>query len=274
MFLSLLLDPAEYFEITVENPEINILEKRGDYIWKLSDGRQEAFFTFEFQLRPSQEALRSAYVKCALLHETCGLPVIGVILYLTKNSYQEEYEVSFHGCKNRYVFETIKLWEYREDVESGKRKELAPFLVLMSDHPDEQVLRREKELIMQVEDEKKRANLLSIALTMALRYFQEDWVRAYFKEEMTMIKTADIFDEILGERIQKGIQQGAREAAQESVIEILQTRFDLISGGLVKLIRQVEDITILHGLIRKAVVVESPEKFEEIVKTSLPRQYP
>ena len=49
-------------------------------------------------------------------------------------------------------------------------KELAPFLILFADHPDEEVLEKEKNLIMQVEDEKKRANLLSIAVTLALHH--------------------------------------------------------------------------------------------------------
>ena len=207
IFLSLLIDP-ETIKVTVENPEINIPEKRGDYAWKVSDGDKEAYFIFEFQFRASQDALRRAYIKCALLHETCDLPVIGVILYLTRNSYQAKYEVSFHGCTNHYLFETIRLWEYKEEIEAGRRKELAPFLVLMTDHPDEEVLSREKELIMQVKDDKERADLLSIALTLALRYFKEDWLREYFKEEMAMIKTAHIFEEWFEEATQKGTPEG------------------------------------------------------------------
>jgi hypothetical protein len=80
IFLSLLIEPVQNFKISVENPEINLPEKRIDYAWRVSDGGQEAYFVFEFQLRASQQALRSAFAKCALIHETVGLPVIGVIL--------------------------------------------------------------------------------------------------------------------------------------------------------------------------------------------------
>jgi len=174
IFLSLLIESLESFKINVENPEVNLPEKRIDYAWRVGDGKHEAYFVFEFQLRASQQALRSAYAKCALIHETTGLPAIGVILYLRKKgSHKDSYEVSFHGCTNHYRFETIHLWEYREEIESGKRKELAPFLLLMTDHPDEKVLRKEKELIRQVENEKERADLLSIAMTLALHYFKK-----------------------------------------------------------------------------------------------------
>ena len=105
IFLSLLMDLNEDIEVMVENPEINLPEKRGDYAWRVSDGRGEGYFIFEFQLKADEDALKSAYVKCALLHEATGLPVM------------------------------------------------------------------EKELIMQVEDEKERADLLSIAMTLAFHFF-------------------------------------------------------------------------------------------------------
>jgi hypothetical protein len=67
----------------------------------------------------------------------------------------------------------------------------------MTDHPDEKVLRREKELIRQVEDEKERADLLSIAMPLAFHYFKKaDWVWEYFTvkiqfERLTLLKKAD-----------------------------------------------------------------------------------
>lgn len=72
IFLSLLIDPDKNIEVTVENPEINLPEKRGDYAWKVSEGEEEGYFIFEFQFKADREALRSAYVKCALLHDATG----------------------------------------------------------------------------------------------------------------------------------------------------------------------------------------------------------
>ncbi|MEW6379868.1 MAG: hypothetical protein AB1611_09695 [bacterium] len=272
IFLSLLIDPAEVegLEITVENPELNLPEMRCDYAWHVSRGDEEGYFIFEFQLKPDREALKSAFIKCALLHGDTGLPVVGVILYLTRSTCQHSYEVSLHGRSNQYRFETIHLWEYREEIESGKRKELAPFLILMADHPDEKVLRREKELIGQVEDEKERANLLSIAMTLALRHFKEKWVKELFKEEIAMIKEANIFQEWIDEAtekgIQQGIQQGARETAQESIVKVLETRFDLVPVELIKSIKKIDEISALHELLKKAVVVKSLAEFRKILR--------
>jgi predicted transposase YdaD len=274
IFFSLMIDPGKEMEIMVENPEINLPEKRSDYAWRVSDGEQEGYFTFEFQLKPNQEALRSAYVKCALLHEATGLPVIGVILYLTRGACREEYEIELFGIRNQYHFRTIRLWEYKEEIESGKRKELAPFLVLFADHPDEGVLRKEKELIMQIDDEKERADLLSIAMTLAFHHFQENWLKDYFKEEMQMIKTANFIQEWIDEGVQKGmqqgVQQGMQQGVQQSIIEILEERFDLVPAEIIQSLKKVDEPVILHRLLRKSAKIASLDEFKEVLKILTP----
>jgi predicted transposase YdaD len=146
------------------------------------------------------------------------------------------------------------------------------------------VLRKEKELIRQVEDEKERADLLSIAMTLAFHYFKKaDWVREYFREEVAMIKTANIVQEWIDEGIQQGIQEGiqqgiqegiqqgrqegiqrgAWEDAQESIREVLEARFHLIPDELVNSIRKIDEVAVLHKLLKKAAVINSLEEFEE-----------
>ncbi|MEW6379866.1 MAG: hypothetical protein AB1611_09685 [bacterium] len=128
IFLSLLIESVENFKIRVENPEINLPEKRIDYAWRVSDGKQEAYFVFEFQFRASRKALRSAYAKCALIHEAMGLPAIGVILYLReKGSHKDSYEVGFHGCTNTYRFETNTCGSAGKRSRAGRGKSLRPF---------------------------------------------------------------------------------------------------------------------------------------------------
>ncbi|MCL6584545.1 MAG: hypothetical protein K6U11_13010 [bacterium] len=226
VFVSL-LNLGEKVEIAVENPEINLPEKRADYVLRLTteDG-QEGYIIFEFQFIGSTDALKSCFIKCALLHEHTSLPVIGVIIYLMKRGCQQVYDICFQGCRNQYHFEIIRLWEYREEIESGKLKELAPFLILFTDEPVEEVLNREKKLIMQVEDEKKRANLLSIAMTLAAHRFKGAWVKEYFKEEIKMVKSADIIQEWIEEGIEKGrkegLQQGIQQGLQQGIQQGLQ----------------------------------------------------
>ena len=273
IFLGLVIDSVEDMEIMVDNPEINIPEKRGDYAWRVNDGEKEAYFIFEFQLKGDQASLRRAYVKCALLHEASGLPVIGVILYFKEGAYKESYDVEFHGNINRYYFKTIKLWEYKEEIASGRKKELAPFLVLMENNPGEEVLRKEEELIKRVEDEKERADLLSIAITLAFHIIKKEWVLEYFKEEMKMIKESGIVQEWIDEGIQQGIQQGieqgreqgVQQEAREALLDNLETRFGVVPESIVKLVNGITDPVILKMLRRKALQVKSFDEFKEIV---------
>jgi len=282
IFLSL-LSLGETIEAAVDNPEINLPEKRADDVMRVTAASgEEGRVIFEFQFTGSKDALKRCFVKCALVHEITDLPVIGVIVYLTKKGYSEVYDMCFEGCQNQYRFETIRLWEYREEIESGKRKELAPFLILFTDEPGRDVLDKEKALIMQVEDEKERANLLSLAMTIAFHRLKEAWVREYFKEEIAMIKTADIIQEWMEESmekgrkegmeqglqrgIQEGIQQGMQQGMREGLLSAislgLELRFGIKGLKLYERIGQtssVEKLTAIKDAIRAAKDLEEIE---------------
>ena len=81
-----------------------------------------------------------------------------------------------------------------------------------------------------------------------------------------MIKTADIVQEWIDEGIQQGIQQGAKEATCQGIIEILESRFDLVPVELIKSIKQIDELLVLHKLLKKTAVVESLVKFKEILE--------
>jgi len=148
----------------------------------------------------------------------------------------------------------------------------------MSEHPDDAVLRKEKELIMLVQDEKERADLLSIAMTLAVHVVKESWVKEYFKEEMKMIKTADIVQEWIDEGIQKGVQQGIQQGVQQgiqqgvqqdardAVIDILEMRFKVVPKSIIKILNEISDPSVLKILRRKAVIVDSFDDFIQIIK--------
>jgi hypothetical protein len=155
--------------------------------------------------------------------------------------------------------------------------------------PDEKVLRKEKELIMQIDNEREMADLLSIAMISAFHHFQESWLKEYFKEEMKMIKTADFIQECIDEGIQQGIQQGIRQVQQEfqqgvsqgiqqgiqqavrqAIIEVLEERFDLVPAEIIKSLKKVDEPMILHRLLRKSAKVASLDEFKDILKILTP----
>jgi hypothetical protein len=54
------------------------------------------------------------------------------------------------GGRNRFEFETVRLWEHAERIRGGDLQELAPLLVLCENEPTEATLREERELIRQL----------------------------------------------------------------------------------------------------------------------------
>jgi len=148
--------------------------------------------------------------------------------------------------------------------------------------PDEKVLRKEKELIMQIDNERERADLLSIAMISAFHHFQESWLKEYFKEKMQMIKTANFIQEWIDEGLQKGIQQGLQQGLQQgiqqgiqqglqqAIIEILEERFDLVPAEIIQSLKKVDEPAILHRLLRKSAKIASLDEFKDILKILTP----
>ncbi|MDM8531827.1 hypothetical protein QUF63_11700, partial [Anaerolineales bacterium HSG25] len=65
--------------------------------------------------------------------------------------------------------------------------------------------------------------------------------------------------------IEQGIQKGELQIAREDVIEVLMIRFGKLPKKLVKSIKQIDELTLLKTLLKKAVVVESLAKFKRLV---------
>ena len=94
----------------------------------------------------------------------------------------EEYVVSYQGRReNIFTYQAIKLWYYTEEIVSGELKELAPLLILSTREKDEKVLAKSRELILSSEDERWRADALSLAVTVAGRYFPKEFLLKFFK---------------------------------------------------------------------------------------------
>ena len=66
--------------------------------------------------------------------------------------------------------------------------------------------------------------------------------------------------------IEKGIEKGELKRAGKAVIEVLETRFDLVHKDTIRTLGKLKKIDILEDLHKKAVKVESLEEFDEIVR--------
>ena len=174
---------------TIENPEVNLPERRLDFVYGLQN-EQDYILHLDFQLRHETDIPERMHLYNALLTASTKKPVISKVIYLERREYRnlpQEYVVSYQGRReNVFTYQAIKLWDHTEEIISGELKELAPLLILSTREKDEKVLAKSRELILSSEDEKWQADALSLAITVAGRYFPKEFLLKFFKEEFKM----------------------------------------------------------------------------------------
>jgi len=82
-----------------------------------------------------------------------------------------------------------------------------------------------------------------------------------YQEERRMPLLSHI--EIRG--MQRGIKQGTVQNSRESVIEVLTVRFEVVSPEVSEAINQIEDVSVLKELLRRAIVIGSMVEFQELL---------
>jgi len=266
---------------TIENPEINLPERRLDFVYGLQDEEQEYILHLDFQLRHKRDVPERMHIYNALLTASHNKPVISKVIYLERREYRnlpQEYVVSYQGRRqNVFIYQTIKLWDNTEEIIAGELKELAPLLILLTREKNEDVLTRSKELILESEDKKWQAEALSLAVTVAGRYFPKDFLLKFFKEEMKMLQEASIVQDWINEGIEKGIEKGIEEgiekgeikALQGAILDILEERFGMIKKGTGKKLELIDDPAVLKSLHKKSIKVASLVEFARILNEVL-----
>ncbi len=234
---------------TVENVELTIPEGRVDFVHRVLWGEQEYIFHLEFQTYHQLDVPERLFVYSALLTRQLGLPVLTVVIYLTRREapIPTAYEVKVGDVLvNHFGYQVVKLWKYADEIASGRWPELAPLLVTLTSEPDEEVLARERELILQEADPSRRADLLACAVTLGARYFDKDFLWRLFREEVEMFRETEFLQELFADKIeerarqalQEGLEQGLeqgreqglahgrKEGLRTSIEQILSHRFD------------------------------------------------
>ena len=180
-FIRLALGSTEGLTVaTIENPEINLPERRLDFVYGLQEEDQEYILHLDFQLQHQADMPERMFTYNALLTATYAQPVISAVIYLERHNYRhlpQEYVVKFRGRPvHTFPYLVIKLWEYEEAIASGELQELAPLLIMLTEKKDEKVLARSRELILNNKDEGWRANAMSTAVTVGGRYFPKEFL--------------------------------------------------------------------------------------------------
>ena len=66
--------------------------------------------------------------------------------------------------------------------------------------------------------------------------------------------------------MQQGMQQGILQSAREAVIDILEARFEVVPGSIVKTINGMDEPSVLKMLLKKGATVGSLPEFKQIME--------
>ena len=260
----------------LENVELAIPEERVDFVHRVLWGEREYLLHIEFQAEHRADFPKRMFVYSALLTRQMDLPVITVAIYLNRRDspLPVSYEVDVNEVVlNRFEYQVVRLWEYVDEILAGKWPELSPLLAMLVERPDEEVLERERELILREQDEKKRADLLACAVTIGARYFDKEFLWRFFREEVEMMREASFIDDWLQEKLeegmlkgfQQGLQDGRKISSQNILLRVLRQRFGALPRDVVAAL---QDLTAeqLEELVDVALTVPNKDSFAEEVK--------
>ena len=263
----------------VEDPQINISERRADKIWLVSEHGREGALHIEAILEPKKSELANFYIKNALLEASLKRPVITVLVYLEKGRHQTfpyVYERSVGLFKNIQTFACVLLWEYRDRILTGEFKEFAPLLSLLEDDPDASILDKEKDLIAQFPEDERR-ELMGAAILVACRKFHDEFVRQIFKEQLPMVKEISFVREWLEESEKKGLEKGLvkgletgmekgmEKGMQQAIATVVSAKFGETGRALIERAQQVVHLEALEKILAQLAKAPNISEAERIL---------
>ncbi|MEA3309072.1 MAG: hypothetical protein U9Q70_06130 [Chloroflexota bacterium] len=264
---------------TLENVEISLPVRPVDFVHRLEYEGQEYLLHLEFQLEHEADFPRRMCRYYGLLTTQFELPVISLVLYLRprQSELPSAYQVMLgERVVNRFSYASLKLWDYTDAIRAGQYPGLAPLLTMLISDPDEQLLAEERELIRQEPEVQKRAEQLMLAITVANRYFEKEFLWRFFREEVEQMRESTIVEDWVQEGIEKGLQQGIEQGLEqglerglergiaqgkrrttlENILHLLEVRFQLseIEKSLIaSQLRRIADLDALREFFGYAI---------------------
>ena len=180
------------------------------------------------------------------------------------------YGYQLGGCRVSLEFPTVKLLDYEAQWEILEETE-NPFGLVVMAHLKTKATSQDPESRLQWK-------LRLVRSLFARGYSREqiiglfrfiDWIMLLpkelansFKVELRNDREANRMRYVTSiERLAK--EEAVIETLQESVIENLATRFEEVSTKVVEAVNQIDDVSVLKNLLRRAILVSSIAEFEE-----------
>ena len=184
------------------------------------------------------------------------------------------FESELWGCRAFLEFPVVKLLDYENRLDELASSD-NPFAMVVIAHLKTQATLRNSEsrfqwkvrilrwLYREGRSEEEFADLfrfldLVMMLPADLEAQFEKEIEQY--EEVRKVEWLSNFER---RAMQRGMQRGILQTAREDVLEVLSLRFQAVPPSLSERIHQLEDLSVLKELHRKAITVRSLKEFEE-----------
>lgn len=290
-FLNLLHPKGKYEVLTTAlDKELIVRRRESDFVVKVRVGRRVYLFHFEFLSQYRRGKVREAYGYGGALTLKYKCEVATVLFVLKPPSRKAQalgqYEVApFEQPLNRHNLAVIKLWELREAILSGRQEyvTLVPLLTEISTQIDKNLLRRQRELLAQVQDAKLRYELKFYTIAFAQKHFGTKFLMNFFKEKNMYEhwEQVPLFGDHIKRRakeswqkghevgIEKGLEKGLN-VARHNITTVLKMRFGAVNGPFERAINAIEEPRKLAAVFDRIIKADSLAAVKKILAAEKP----
>ena len=177
-----------------------------------------------------------------------------------------------------FEFLLYDLTRYRDEEIKGMIISRVGLLVIKHIFCDDlrDQLKRVMELLAELSDKKRALEYVETIIryvinasdTVSLEELKHIIVHSYFQQKEGELMT--LAEQLRREGHQRGLQQGLEkgqlEDARDSILDILEARFNTAPQEIVKILKAINDISVLKQLRKKAAVTEGLEEFKKMVR--------
>lgn len=270
-------------------PEAEVGKRLADKLFKVWQlGGEEAWVLVHIEVQSQEESgfAERMYVYNYRCFDRYRKPVISLaVLGDERASWRPSfYGYALGGCELSLRFPVAKLLDYETQWQSLEES-TNPFAVMVMAHLKTKATRG-------VPQERKQWKWSLMRRLFERGYSREDIVRLFrlidrmmvlpqelqreFKEELSRYQEdsqmpflSRIELDAKQEGIEEGLQQGILQTAREAVLEVLETRFEVVPSEVMEAVNQIEDTPLLKQLLKQAIAIPSIEEFQQLLEQHL-----
>ena len=248
-------------------------------VWQL--GGEEAWVLVHIEVQSQEESgfAERMYVYNYRCFDRYRKPVISLaVLGDERASWRPSFYGYFlGGCEVSLRFPVVKLLDYEAQWQSLEES-TNPFAVMVMAHLKTKATR-------EVPQERKQWKWSLVRRLFERGYSREDIVRLFrlidwmmvlpqelqreFKEELRRYQEEShmpLLSRIELEAKQEGLEEGILQTAHEMVLEVLETRFEVVPQEVIEAFNQIEDTSVLKRLHLQAIAIPSIEDFQQLLE--------